>query len=278
MNNSHSCTSMAVKAVVSEIKKRLATRFSFLSGIPDFFYDFDKGLSPQFKQYFAKIPFDKRKNDWTVLAYSYDSSNTSSIQPRRGFEVKRPVTDKAFRVLDARFVELPVVFSLLTNDSKMLNTISTFMQTKLDWSFTIEFEDLLWPMWLPNQNYPLGWYIRPTKPNGRLYMCSKPGLSGQVEPTWSTDITIKQQDNDAEWSCIYPDKLTVKAGSFVKNDTTIQNPIENGIMYQYDFGYTLHYLDLEDAGTFIGKIDTAELKLMSLYGEQDFSEILRVPE
>ena len=145
MNNSHSCTSMAVKAVITEIKKRLATRFSFLSGIPDFFYDFDKGLSPQFKQYFAKIPFDKRKHDWTVLAYSYDSSNTSSIQPRRGFEVKRPVTDKAFRVLDARFVELPVVFSLLTNDSKMLNTISTFMQTKLDWSFTIEFEGLWHP-------------------------------------------------------------------------------------------------------------------------------------
>lgn len=278
MNNSHSCTSMAVKAVVSEIKKRLATRFSFLSGIPDFFYDFDKGLSDQFKQYYAKLDFDKRKEDWLVLSYSYDSSNASTVQPRRGFTHKRQISNRAFRVLDVRFTELPVVFSILTNDSKMLNAISNFMLTKLDWSFSVEFMDLLWPVWLPNQNYPLGWYIRPTKPNGRLYMCSKAGLSGDAEPEWTTEKESIQQDNDAQWGCVVPDSLIVKAGNFVKNDAPIQNPIENGIMYQYDFGYTLHYLDLEDSGKFIGKVETAELKLMSLYGEQDFSETLRVEQ
>lgn len=272
MNDSHSCTSMAVKAVVTEVKKRLVTRFSFLSGMPDFFYDFDKGLSDQFKQYYAKIPLEKRSHDWIVLSYSYDSSNRSSVQPRRGFSVRRPVAENLYRKLDANFVELPLLFSMLTNDSKLFNALNNFALQKLDWSFTIKFQDLLWPTWIANKEYPLGWYIRPSKPNGKLYMCTNPGLSGEQEPDWS--LTDTTQDNIAIWHAMEPDLLDAKAGTFVKNDSVIQNPIENGIMYQYDFGYTLHYIDLEDNGEFVGLVTEAMLDIINWPGTPEFKETM----
>lgn len=274
----HSTTSMAVKAVVSEVKKRLATRFNSLPNIPDFFYDFDKGLSEQFKQYYAKIPVQDRQNTWIALSYSYDSATRSSIQPRRGFSIKRPVTNILTREISAECVELPVLFSILTNDSKALNGIANFIGQKLDWSFTAQYEDLLWPEWLPGQNYPLGWYVRPTNPNGCIYMCTTPGTSAESEPDWTTEFNSIQQDNTVEWKCLQPDVLKVKAGSFVKNDTTIQNPIENGIMYQFDFGYTLSYVDYDDSGSLIGYITQADLTLLNWYREGLFTETISVPD
>lgn len=278
LNQEHSCTSMAVKAVVAEVKRRLSLRFAELEGFPDFFYDFDKGLSDQFKQYYAKIPEYERNYDWYVLAYSYDSAEASDVQPRRGFTHNRPVTNGLYRKLNMRFTNLPIVFSILTNNSRMLNSISNCMLNNLDWSFTIAFEDLLWPTWLPNKAYPLGWYIRPTNPNGRVYMCNINGTSGETEPDWRVEVGASQQDNTTGWTCIQPDELTVLARDFVKNDTTIQNPIEQGIMYQYDFGYTLHYIDLSDTNNFVGTVNDAYVSLMNWPGSPYFKEILRAPD
>lgn len=278
LNQEHSCTSMAVKAVVAEVKRRLSMRFAELEGFPDFFYDFDKGLSDQFKQYYAKIPEYNRNYDWYVLAYSYDSAEASDVQPRRGFTHNRPVTNSLYRKLNMRFTNLPIVFSILTNNSRMLNSISNCMLNNLDWSFTIAFEDLLWPTWLPNKAYPLGWYIRPTNPNGRVYMCNTNGISGETEPDWQIEVGTSQQDNTTGWTCIQPDELTVLARDFVKNDTTIQNPIEQGIMYQYDFGYTLHYIDLSDTNNFVGTVNDAYVSLMNWPGSPYFKEILHVPD
>lgn len=272
----HSNTSMAVKAVIKEIKRRLSSRFDLLEGFPDFFYDFEKGLSPQFKQYYAKIATSKRQKPWIILAYSYDSANKSNVQPRNGFRFYRPVTSILKREIDCNFANLPIVFSILTNDSKLLNGLTNYISIHFDWSFSTEFQDLLWPTWVANVTYPLGWYIRPSKPNGYLYMCSKAGLSGNIEPDWQATIANKQLDNEIEWACIEADKLTVKAGSFVKNDTVIQNPIENGIMYQYDFGYTLHYADFDDAGSLTGIVTKASVDLLNYYKEHYFKETIKV--
>lgn len=274
----HSTASMAVKAVILEIRKRLESRFTFLQGIPEFFYDFEKGLSPQFLQYYAKVPSYAKAKPWISLAYSYDSTERSDIQPRRGFIVRRPVTNLLKRDLDVVYVNLPVVFSLLTNDSKTLNALSTFLLTKIDWSFTCNYQDLLWPTWAGEQAIPLGWYIRPSKPNGCLYVCSNAGFSGQTEPLWTTEIGSYQEDNSVQWQCIEPELLTVRAGNFVKNETTIQNPLENGVMYQYDFGMTLHFVDYEDAGSLTGVVTEAVLNLLNYYKESFFKEILQAPE
>lgn len=274
----HSTASMAVKAVVAELKNRLSTRFNFLENLPSFFYDFEKGLSPQFLQYYAKIPERHKSQPWIALAYSYDSVERSNVQPRRGFIYRRPVTNLLKRDIDVVYVNLPVVFSILTNDSKTLNAISTFLLTKIDWSFSCQYQDLLWPIWVPCQTIPLGWYIRPSKPNGCLYMCSQSGTTSSHEPLWQTEIQASQEDNTVQWQCIEPDFLTVKAGSFVKNETTIQNPIDNGIMYQYDFGLTLSFTDLEDAGSLVGVITEVELNLLNWYKEGYFKETIRVPE
>lgn len=274
----HSTASMAVKAVVSKIKEKLSKRFTFLEGLPEFFYDFEKGLSPQFLQYYAKVPTFKKTTPWIGLSYSYDSTERSNIQPRRGLLYRRPVTSLLRRDLNVVYVNLPVVFSLMTNDSKTLNALSTFLLTNIDWSFTCKYQDLLWPTWVSRQTIPLGWYIRPSEPNGCLYMCSASGVSGDAEPRWSNRYSEVQSDNTVQWTCIEPDLLTVRAGDFVKNDTTIQNPIESGIMYQYDFGLTLHFTDYEDSGDMTGIITEVEMNLLSLYGIGNFKETIRVPE
>lgn len=274
----HSCTSMAVKAVVTELKKRLGTKFNFIQGFPDFYYEFDKGLSDQFKQYYAKIPERDRQNDWLLFAYSYDSASASSVQPRRGFSFKRPVTNILKRDISVCYSELPVVFSLLTNNSKLLNGLANYINTNFNWSISCKYQDLLWPEWLPGQTYPLGWYLRPTLPNGKLYMCTTAGASGESEPVWTDTLGEEQQDGDAVWRCIDADLLTVKAGSFVKNDTTISNPIDDGIMYQFDFGYTLHYTDYEDMGGLTGIITSADLTLLNWYKEGAFAETISVPD
>lgn len=274
----HSCTSMAVKAVVDEVKRRLSTRFNFLPGLPSYFYDFEKGVSPQFLEYYAKIPVSDRQNDWITLAYSYDTSVPSSIQSRRGFNFKRKVTDDIYRCIDIRYNELSIVFSILCNSSKLANAVSNFILQKLDWSFTVKFQDLLWPTWLPNQNMPVGWYIRPSKPNGKLYKCVSSGLTGEVEPRWITVVSQENYDNEVTWECIEPDLLDVKAGKFVKQDSIITNPMERGVMYQYDFGFTLSYVDLDDNGKIIGRITKAMITLLDLYNPDAFREVISVPD
>lgn len=266
----HSTTSMAVKAVVAEVKNRLSKKFDFLKGMPEFFYDFNKGVSDQFKQYYAKIPERDRTGEWIALSYSYDSVARSTVQPRNGFSYYRPVTENLKRRIAFQYVELPLLFSILTNSSKCLNGLANVIGRDFDWSFTVEYEDVLWPEWKSDVTVPVGWYIRPKKPNGYLYMCSKTGVTGSTEPEWSTEETYI--DNTVEWKSLVPERLKVKAGSFVKNDTVITNPIENGIMYQYDFGFTLHYTDYDDDGDLVGIIDEVTLKLLDYYREGFFSE------
>ena len=48
--------------------------------------------------------------------------------------------------------------------------------------------------------------------------------------------------------------------------------MENGIMYQYDFGYTLHYIDLEDNGNFVGLVTEAMLDIINWPGTPEFKE------
>ena len=264
---SHSCASLAVKSAVNEIRKRLAKKFDFLEEIPSFFYDFELGLSDRFKQYYAKIPMCNRKNPWIALAYSYDSYDKSKVQPRNGFEFARPVTNKLCRYIKFKYVEVPLLFSILTTDSKTYNALNNFVLQEFDWSFTTHFEDLLWPLWVKNQEMPLGWYVRPSKPNGFIYMCSKQGLSWKEEPKWPQEEDATIEDNEAIWVCKKPDILTVKAGDFVKNNSAIKNPIEDGIMYQLDFGFTLHFADYEDSGKLVGVITEAILRLLSMYNK-----------
>lgn len=270
----HSTTSMAVKAVVAEVKKQLVKKFDFLPSMPDFFYDFDKGLTDQFKQYYAKVPERDRQNDWIVLSYSYDSASRSSVHGRTGLSYCRPVSQGVKRRIDVQYVELPLLFSVLTNDSKCLNGLSNYINIKFNQSFSVDYPDLLWPTWRPNQFYPVGWYVRPSVPDGSLYMCTVSGVSGEDEPVWS----VKTEDNQALWTKHAADMLRVKAGSFVKNDTTIQNPIENGIMYQYDFGFTLHYTDYEDTGDLVGVISKVVLELLDYYNQGLFSETIVAQE
>ena len=275
----HSTTSMAVKSVIQEIRNKLSTRFDFLEGFPDLYYDFDKGLSEQFKQYYAKIPASMRQEPWICLAYSYDSSQRSSVQPRRGFKLRRPVADNLKRDIAVVYNDLPLLCSIMTNDSKLLNALSSFIQIHLDWSITCKYQDLLWPTWVASQAYPLGWYIRPSEPNGRLYKCLNPdGVSGETEPDWQDIVGSTQLDGTVQWLCIEPDLLSVRAADFVKNDTVIQNPIEQGIMYQYDFGYTLHYTDFDDVGGLTGVITEAALTLLNWYNEGAFSEVVKAPD
>lgn len=275
---SHSCASLAVKAVVAKVKRKLSTNFDFLEGIPDFFYDFDLGLTDRFKQYYAKIPIDKRKNPWIALSYSYDSSEVSSVQPRNGFSFPRPVTSTLYRNIDFKYAELPLLFSVLTNDSKTYNALNNFISIAFDWSFTTHFEDFLWPLWIDHKHIPLGWYVRPSKPNGFIYMCSQQGLSGDEEPEWPTEIGETIEDNEAIWTCKAVDELTVKAGNFVKNNTSIKNPIEDGIMYQLDFGFTLHYADYIDSGTLTGVITEASMTLLNMYNQVFTEDKLHAPE
>lgn len=270
----HSTTSMAVKAVVKEVKSMLSTKFNFLAGMPDFFYDFDKGVSDQFKQYYAKIPADRRKNPWIALSYSYQSPEKSDVQSRNGFCYFRKLSNSVARKIYFQYVKLPLLFSILTTDSKYLNEVSNFTGIRFDWSFTCKYKDLLWPLWVPNANYPLGWYIRPSVPNGYLYKCTKLGKSGNTEPSWSIDNTITN-DNEVEWTSFVPDDLLVKAADFSRNDTIINNPIENGIMYQYDFGFTLYYTDYDDSGELAGYITEAELKLLNM--DNAVLDTIRVP-
>lgn len=275
----HSCTSMAVKAVVSEVKSRLSKRFTFLEGMPTFFYDFDKGVTPQFLQYYAKVPIEKRTGDWMVLSYSYDEYGKSIVQPRNGFRMPRPVTDTLKRYIDVHYAEVPLLFSVLTNDSKLYNGLANYMQVSFDWSMTCKFPDLLWPTWLPNQMYPLGWYIRPTVPNGRLYMCVKEGLSGDTEPEWSTELDAIESDSLVQWKCIEANTCTVKAANFVVNSMTVKNPIqEDGVMYQQDFGFTLHFADYVDSEDLVGTITNIEAHLLQKYNPEAFDETILIPD
>lgn len=267
----HSTTSMAVKSVVSEVKRLLAKRFNFLPGMPEFFYDFNKGLSEQFKQYYAKINANDRLEPWIALSYSYDTTQKSSVQPRNGLYYYRPITSILKRKIGITFVELPLLFSVLTNNSKLLNGLANYIDHKLDWSFTTTYQDLLWPTHVQNIEYPLGWYVRPSLPNGHIYMVKQSGISGATEPEWST--TGDTVDGSVVWEVKDPAVLTVKAGTFVKNNTTIQNPIENGIMYQLDFGYTLHYADYDDDDELAGAITEATMKLLELYTDVPYEDI-----
>lgn len=263
----HSTTSMAVKAVITEVKKRLETKFDFLEGFPTFFYDFNNNnVTDQFKQYYARIPSNKRRDPWIVLSYTYQSTERSDVQPRNGFSFNRRLSNSLTRTIDFQYVQLPLLISVLTNDSKCLNELANFITIKLNWSFSCKYQDLLWPLWVKDALYPIGWYIRPSKPNGKIYVCSKSGISGSIEPLWSDNVGDIIEDNEAAWTCLDVDLLTVKAGSFVKNDTTVNNPIEDGIMYQYDFGYSLHYTDYDDAGEIVGYITEADMKLLNMNG------------
>lgn len=261
----HSSTSMAVKAVVAEAKKQLSTRFDFLKGIPDFFYDLDKGVSDQFKQYYAKIPISEREGSWICLAYSYDSADSSEVHPRKGLGWWRPVAEYTRRKINVAYVQLPLLISVLCNDSKTFNALSNFLIHRFDWSFTTEYMDLLWPEWTANKDIPLGWYVRPTQYNGHLYRCSTPGLTSDKEPDWTKVSEDKLIDNTCEWTQIEPDRLKVKAGDFAKNDAVISNPIENGVMYQQDFGFTLSYTDYDDAGELEGVTTEVMLDLLEMY-------------
>ena len=274
----HSSTSMAVKAVIVEIKSRLSKRFHFLPGMPSFFYDFSNGVSDQFKQYYAKIPIAKRDGSWICLAYSYESYEDSDVQPRNGMSYWRPVTNEVKRRININCAKLPLLCSILCNDSKTFNALHTFLQINFDWSFTTEYEDLLWPEWTPNKYMPLGWYIRPTEPNGKLYMCSQEGYSGDIEPQWPEDDTELIEDNSCSWTCIQPNKLKVKAGDFVVSKSLVSNPIEDGIMYQLDFGFTLHFVDYDDDGELLGVINTATLDLLNMYNPVYKLASIEVPE
>lgn len=270
----HSSTSMAVKAVVKKVKEVLAKRFVFLESFPDFFYDFDNGVTPQFRQYYVKIPMSQRTEPWVVLSYTYQSAERSQIQPRRGFKYYRPVKEGLKRKIGFQYQQLPLLFSVLSNDSKYLNALANYIQMQLDWSITCSYEDLLWPLWKANAQYPLGWYVRPSVFNGKLYMCTTKGLSGEKEPEWQLEDATA--DNEVEWTSVAPDILKVKAGTFVKNNTIISNPIENGIMYQYDFGFTLHYTDYDDLGDLVGIIDDITLNLLDDYYDDEIMQTIRV--
>lgn len=274
----HSSASMAVKAVVAEVKKQLKTRFDFLEGMPDFFYDFDKGLSGQFKQYCAKIPAEKKEGSWLCLSYSYDNYEQSSVQPRNGLYWYRPVAEGVKRKLNINCVQMPLLLSVLCNDSKTYNALHNFVQQRFDWSMTVQYTDLLWPEWTSEHQVPLGWYVRPVTPNGKLYMCNKSGVTDVSEPVWSTDVGDILTDGTCEWKCIEPDKLNVKAGSFVINHSTIRNPMEEGIAYQLDFGYTLHFVDYDDSGELLGVIDEVVLDLLDKYNPEFRLARLKVPE
>lgn len=274
----HSSTSMAVKAVVAEIKRQLSLRFTFLKGMPDFFYDFDKGLSDQFKQYYAKVPEDEKDCAWICLSYSYDTYEDSEVQPRNGLYWWRPVTDRVQRKININCVQLPLLFSVLCNDSKTFNALHNFMQQRFDWSMTVEYIDLLWPEWTPGLYVPVGWYVRPIEPNGKLYMCTTPGTAGSNEPEWTTEVGSMTSDNDCTWTCVEPDKLKVKAGSFVMSNSSIKNPIDEGIAYQLDFGFTLHFVDYDDSGELLGVIDEVVLDLLDQYNPEFRLMQMRVPE
>lgn len=263
----HTNTSMAVKAVITEIKRQLARRFDFLEGMPDLFYDIDRGLSDQFKQYYAKIPISKRQNPWISLAYSYDSQDSSAVHPRKGLYWWRPVDEFIRRKINVAYVQLPLLISILCNDSKTFNALSNFILNNFDWSFTAKYPDLLWPEWTPNYEIPLGWYIRPTQYNGKLYMCSKSGKTSETEPKWDieSEFTV---DGTCEWKTIEPDMLKVRTGDFVHNDAIISNPIQDGIMYQQDFGYTLYYTNYDDSGELDGVVKEATLNLLEMYNPE----------
>jgi hypothetical protein len=269
----HSNTSQAVKATIEKITTKLKDKFSFLPNIPDFFYDINRDFDVQFKQYYAEIPIDKRQNPWIALLYSYDTASLSSVQPRVGLRFYRDADSLSKRAIDFAYTDLPVLFSIITNDSKILNAISTYLLIEFKLGFSTKFTDLLWPEWIANTYYPLGFYIRPTNYNGFLYQCTTEGISDSTEPDWIDKKDSVQVDNNAIWKCITPHQLTVKAFDFVKNNTVITNPIDGGVMFKYEFGYTLHYVDMEDAGVLTGIVKDITCKLFQLYNDT-YGELL----
>ena len=75
-----------------------------------------------------------------------------------------------------------------------------------------------------NFAYYLDDVVIPSVVNGFYYVCTKPGISGLTEPTWSTVINGKTTDGSVTWKAI-PYDFMMKPGDSLSSDWITSDPI-----------------------------------------------------
>lgn len=76
-----------------------------------------------------------------------------------------------------------------------------------DLTYEIDLARYLERLWLPNRSYQVGEYVRPDKPNGYEYRCTKPGQTGASRPAWRAEIGAVIEDGSVEWTTVDFDHL-----------------------------------------------------------------------
>lgn len=69
----------------------------------------------------------------------------------------------------------------------------------------------------PAEQADVGTIVRPTTENGRHFICSTPGTTDSVEPTWNTTVGGTTNDNDVVWTTIYATTYQSETVSAVTN-------------------------------------------------------------
>ena len=58
-----------------------------------------------------------------------------------------------------------------------------------------------------NGSYAVGQYVRPTIPNGYVYLCATAGASGAAEPVWPVTAEATVTDGAVTWVCFTNDQI-----------------------------------------------------------------------
>ena len=244
-------TAVAVRAAVEQMRTELARRYTLLSSMPTLFYDWNKGYSQQFMQYFAEIPEGERNFPWIALVYTYGESIPCRVQPRQLENVGKVLYSdngtRAAAMLDTRLMSVDILCSILTNDSNYADSLC--INRVLDQSKVkrVTYQDAFQYVWQPSTEFPANCTILSPNPNGFMYRCSSAGATGSTEPEWPTELNESVDDNDLEWTCIPADTVTGSISGITLPKLIVSDYYAKGIEYQIDFAFTLNFVGVQDA-------------------------------
>lgn len=188
------------------VLNKLNEKFSKMNFLFAEFYDFDQGIDPYFKRRLSQVPMELRGKDWVSIMWSRDPQQLSYIN--RKFQFATNISDLYATKNDVRFIFCSIVFTYISNSISYLEKFEKEFFNYVPDGFSTTFDNTPYKEWNAQQQVKTGYIRLAHRYNGYLYKCTKSGITGMQEPTWTLDEKII--DGSTEWTPVQPDKLKVQ--------------------------------------------------------------------
>lgn len=268
MINTDLLTSYAVQSSVEAISFKLAERYNRLINFPVMFYDWESGYTEQFKQLFAKVPYELRQKPWFTTIYTYGSTKPNAIQPR-------PLLENYITLYNSngikvcinaitRLVTVDILCSVLTNDGNYANSIALNRILAQSYWKNISYPNVFYPQWKPLTYYPENFTVIPQVPNGLVYTAKNSGKSGKLVVNWPQTTGEIIRDGDVYWTCYKAPEAKLEMHNFTKSEIKSPNVYTDDIRYIVEFSYSISFVGLEDANYQLNTIKGFDNHLYSI--------------